>query len=128
MVKPSAIQRLPLRVLPDNDCRFFGNVHDEPGAWKRTSVLSAAKGVALGVICTVTVLPALIMTFRKTIERHTHGHYSQTSPHSPVCHAVQYCGAFGIPMVLFIPFSVAQSKTSVYYTLFDTCRRIWTES
>ena len=31
-----------------------------------------AKGVALGVLCTVTILPALIMTFRKAITRHTH--------------------------------------------------------
>lgn len=34
--------------------------------------LVMAKGVLLGVICTVTVLPALLMTFRRGIERHTH--------------------------------------------------------
>ena len=31
-----------------------------------------AKGVFLGVLCTITILPALIMTFDKAIERHTH--------------------------------------------------------
>ena len=31
-----------------------------------------AKGVFLGVACTLTILPALIMTFRRSIQRHTH--------------------------------------------------------
>ena len=31
-----------------------------------------AKGVLLGVVSTVTILPALILTFRRSIARHTH--------------------------------------------------------
>ena len=34
--------------------------------------LVMAKGLFLGVACTITVLPALLMTFRKSIARHTH--------------------------------------------------------
>ena len=44
-----------------------------------------AKGVALGVICTVTILPILLVF-----------------------------------VLIFIPFAIGQSKTSVYYTLFDS--------
>ncbi len=79
-----------------------------------------AKGVLLGVICTITVLPALIMTFQGAIERHTHRtlipRLSRLS-RFVARHNVPILAAF---LVLFIPFAVAQSKTDVYYTLFDS--------
>ena len=79
-----------------------------------------AKGVALGVICTVTVLPALIMTFRKTIERHAHRTFSPKLSRTARFVTRHNIAVLLVFVVLFIPFSVAQSKTSVYYTLFDS--------
>lgn len=79
-----------------------------------------AKGVALGVICTVTVLPALIMTFRKTIERHTHRTFIPKLSRTARVVTRHNVAVLLVFVVLFIPFSVAQSKTSVYYTLFDS--------
>ncbi len=79
-----------------------------------------AKGVALGVICTVTILPALIMTFRKTIERHTHRTFIPKLSRTARFVTRHNIAVLLVFVVLFIPFSVAQSKTSVYYTLFDS--------
>ncbi len=79
-----------------------------------------AKGVLLGVLCTITVLPALIMTFQGAIERHTHRtlipKLTRLS-HFVARHNVSILVVF---LVLFIPFAAAQSKTEVYYTLFDS--------
>ena len=78
-----------------------------------------AKGVLLGVICTITVLPSLIMTFRRAIEKHTHRTFIpklKRTSNFVVKHRVPILIAF---IVIFIPFFIAQSKTSVYYTIFD---------
>ena len=78
-----------------------------------------AKGVLLGVICTITVLPSLIMTFRRAIEKHTHRTFIpklKRTSNFVVKHRVPILIAF---IMIFIPFFIAQSKTSVYYTIFD---------
>ena len=78
-----------------------------------------AKGVLLGVICTITVLPSLIMTFRRAIEKHTHRTFIpklKRTSNFVVKHRVPILIAF---IIIFIPFFIAQSKTSVYYTIFD---------
>ena len=82
--------------------------------------LVMAKGVALGVLCTLTVLPSLILCLRGVIDRHTHPTFIPrlhrlagfvTSHHRPI---------LALFLVLFIPFALAQSKVEVYYKLFDS--------
>lgn len=79
-----------------------------------------AKGVLLGVICTVTILPALILTFDKLIHRFTHPtlipKFNRIADWT-VRHNKAILVTF---LVLFIPFTLAQSKTEVYYNLLDT--------
>ena len=79
-----------------------------------------AKGVFLGVICTITVLPALILSMKKPIRKYTHRVFipqlTKTS-HKVVAHHKAILAIFA---VCFIPFVFAQAKTSVYYTLFDS--------
>lgn len=79
-----------------------------------------AKGVALGVVCTVTILPSLILTFDRAVEKHRHRavipqlkRVSQfvTRHPGPI---------LAVFLVIMIPFTLAQSKTDVYYTLFDS--------
>ena len=63
--------------------------------------LVMAKGVALGVICTVVILPSLILTFDKWVEKYKHRTVI------PKLKKLSY-------------FVIAQNKTEVYYTLFDS--------
>ena len=81
--------------------------------------LVMAKGVLLGVLCTITVLPALIMTFQGAIERHTHRTLIPRLSRMSRFVARHYAPILAVFLVLFVPFAVAQSKTDVYYTLFD---------
>ena len=78
-----------------------------------------AKGVFLGVVCTITILPALLMTFDKAL-RFTHRTFiprlSRVS-HFVVKHPIPILAVF---LIIFIPFAAAQAKTPVYYTLFDS--------
>ena len=79
-----------------------------------------AKGVALGVICTVVVLPALILAFDKWVEKYKHrtGIPRLTKLSYFVSkHAAPIVAIF---LVLLVPFAVAQNKTEVYYTKFDS--------
>mgnify|MGYP004506454631 FL=1 len=79
-----------------------------------------AKGVALGVICTVVILPALILTFDKWVEKYKHRtiipQLTKTS-YFVSKHAAPIVAVF---LVLLVPFVAAQQKTEVYYTLFDS--------
>lgn len=79
-----------------------------------------AKGVLLGVVCTVTILPALLMIFNKAVARHRHRtlipRLSRTS-HFVVNH---YRPIIIVFLLLIVPAAFAQSKTQVYYTLFDS--------
>jgi predicted RND superfamily exporter protein len=82
--------------------------------------LVMAKGVALGVVCTITVLPSLILTFDRPIEKHKHKvviPQLKKASYFVSAHPVPILAVF---VVLFIPFAIAQSRTSVYYTLFDS--------
>lgn len=79
-----------------------------------------AKGVALGVLCTITILPSLILTFDGAVEKHRHrvvipqltgaSHFVSRHP-GPI---------LAVFLVLLVPFALAQSRTPVYYTLFDS--------
>ena len=79
-----------------------------------------AKGVLLGVICTLTILPALIMTFDGAVHRYTHPTLIPRLAHISKFVAKHYIPILIVFVVLFIPFSIAQSRTPVYYTLFDS--------
>ena len=82
--------------------------------------LVMAKGVALGVLCTITILPALLLTFDSTIEKYRHrtvipklsGVARLVSGHSKTVLAVF--------IVILIPFVLAESRVPVYYTLSDS--------
>ena len=79
-----------------------------------------AKGVALGVLSTLTILPALIIYFDRVIEKSKHpvswpklkrtGQFITGHPKSTLA----------IFLVLFVVFGRAQSLTNVYYTLTDS--------
>lgn len=79
-----------------------------------------AKGVFLGVLCTITILPSLILCMKKPISKYTHRVFipqlTKTS-HKVVAHHKIILAVF---VVCFIPFVFAQTKTNIYYTLFDS--------
>ena len=79
-----------------------------------------AKGVLLGVVSTVTILPALILTFRRSIARHTHRTFIPKLRRTSRFVVRRYIPILAVFVLCFIPFSVAQAKTPVYYTLFDS--------
>lgn len=77
-----------------------------------------AKGVALGVVCTIVILPSLILFFDKWVERYRHrtlvpkltrlSHFVSKHPMPVVV----------VFVLLMIPFGLAQSKTDIYYNIF----------
>ncbi len=82
-----------------------------------------AKGVLLGVICTVTVLPALLMVFDKAVHKYTHRTFIPKLKRASSFVVKHYRSILIAFIVLVIPFCLAQSKTDVYYTLLDTLPR-----
>ena len=79
-----------------------------------------AKGVLFGVLCTVTVLPALIMLFDKPIERFRHRTFipkMKRLSHFIVKRRVPILIVF---LILVTPFVYGQANTNVYYNLLDT--------
>lgn len=78
-----------------------------------------AKGVLLGVICTLTILPALIMTFRRSIQKHAHRTFIPKLKRTAGFVVRRRVPILIVFVILFIPFAVAQSKTPVYYTITD---------
>jgi predicted RND superfamily exporter protein len=79
-----------------------------------------AKGVALGVLCTITILPSLILTFDRAVERHRHRVFIPQLKRASRFVAKHPGPVIAVFLILMAPFSLAQSKTSVYYTLFDS--------
>ncbi len=82
--------------------------------------LVMAKGVALGVICTVTILPALLLTFDAQIEKYRHRTIIPKLKRSAVFVSRHYKTIPVVFLLLFIPFAMAESKVNVYYTLFNS--------
>lgn len=79
-----------------------------------------AKGVLLGVVSTLTVLPSLLMTFDHAIGKYRHRvliHETKKIPQFIVKH---HKGILVVFVLLLIPFSVAQGKVSQYYALDQT--------
>ena len=79
-----------------------------------------AKGVALGVVCTVVVLPALILTFDKWVEKYKHRTVIPKLTKLSYFVSKHPVPIVTIFIVLLVPFAIAQNKTEVYYTLFDS--------
>ena len=77
-----------------------------------------AKGVALGVICTIVILPSLILFFDKWVEKYRHRTFMPK-----LTHLSHFVSKHPMPVVvvfvlLMIPFGLAQSKTDIYYNIF----------
>ena len=76
-----------------------------------------AKGVIIGVLCCVTILPALILTFDRQIER---------TGHRPLIQSVDRVSGFfirhyrlwtGIFLILLLPAAYGNGHTGVYYDI-----------
>ena len=77
-----------------------------------------AKGVALGVICTIVILPSLILFFDRWVEKYRHRTFMPK-----LTHLSHFVSKHPMPVVvvfvlLMIPFGLAQSKTDIYYNIF----------
>lgn len=79
--------------------------------------LVMAKGVVLGVITVILVLPAMLLLLDKQIQKHVHKsllpNFDRVS-HAIVTHRKRFVALF---LLLFIPFIYAQKHTQVYYKL-----------
>lgn len=76
-----------------------------------------AKGVLLGVICCVTVLPAMVLTFDKAIEKTTHKSI-HLHTEKLTDFIVKHYKVFAIIMlVLWIPSIFGYNRINVYYKL-----------
>lgn len=79
-----------------------------------------AKGVVLGVICAVVLLPALILSFDKLIHNHTHRTFIPELKKFAKFPAKYYGVILVVALLLIFPFAKAQTKTEVYYNLIDS--------
>ena len=79
-----------------------------------------AKGVIIGVICCVTVLPSMILVFDKALSKTLHKDLVP-SLDKPAAFIIKHHAAFVIGFVcLLIPGIYGQLHTDVYYNLTDT--------
>ncbi|WP_294485868.1 RND family transporter [uncultured Ruminococcus sp.] len=79
-----------------------------------------AKGVVIGVICCVTVLPSMILVFDKVLEKTIHRDFIP-SMDKAAGFIVKHHGAFiALFVALLIPGIYGQMHTDVYYNLTDT--------
>lgn len=79
--------------------------------------LVMAKGVLLGVICTVTVLPALILIFDKQIHKYKHKPILPTFKKSSQIVVKHYKLLVVLFLILFIPSIIGSNNAKVYYNL-----------
>ena len=76
-----------------------------------------AKGVLFGLICVVTLFPALLLVFDKYIEKTTHKVITPKFTHIKNFVMKHYIIIFLVFVVLLVPFYIFQTKTQVYYKL-----------
>ena len=79
-----------------------------------------AKGVVLGVICTITVLPSMILIFDKPLEKTMHRELIPSLDKVSgfiIKHSWAFLVAF---LALLIPAVYGETHTNVYYNLTDT--------
>ncbi len=79
--------------------------------------LVMAKGVLLGVICVVTLFPALLLTFDKQIEKTNHKVILPTFKKLKGFTIKHYKAIFIVFLLLMIPAIIGQKNTNVYYNL-----------
>lgn len=79
-----------------------------------------AKGVVIGVICCITVLPSMILVFDKALEKTMHKDLVP-SLEKPSKFIIKHRAAFIVLfIVVLIPAVYGQINTNVYYNLTDT--------
>ena len=79
--------------------------------------LVMAKGVLIGVICTITILPAFILTFDKSIHKYKHKSILPTFEKVSKF-TIRYYKKFAVVFVIiFIPAFIGNMKAEVYYNL-----------
>lgn len=79
-----------------------------------------AKGVVIGVICCITVLPSMILVFDKALEKTMHKDLVP-SLEKPSKFIIKHHAAFIVLfIVVLIPAIYGQMNTNVYYNLTDT--------
>lgn len=79
-----------------------------------------AKGVVIGVICCITVLPSMILVFDKALEKTMHKDLVP-SLEKPSKFIIKHHAAFIVLfIVVLIPAVYGQINTNVYYNLTDT--------
>lgn len=76
-----------------------------------------AKGVLFGLICVVTLFPALLLVFDKQIEKTTHKEWLPNFTRLKDVVLKHYKVIFIMFFVLLIPAYICQNKTEVYYNL-----------
>lgn len=79
--------------------------------------LVMAKGVVIGVICTITILPALVLTFDKVIHKYKHKNILPTFQKSSSFIIKHHKGIVLISLLILIPAAIGKEKASVYYNL-----------
>ena len=79
--------------------------------------LVMAKGVVIGVICTITILPALVLTFDKVIHKYKHKNILPTFQKSSSFIIKHHKVIVLISLLILIPAAIGKEKASVYYNL-----------
>lgn len=79
--------------------------------------LVMAKGVVIGVICTITILPALVLTFDKVIHKYKHKNILPTFQKSSSFIIKHHKVIVLISLLILIPAAIGKKKASVYYNL-----------
>lgn len=79
-----------------------------------------AKGVLIGVVCTVTILPAMILSLDKPIHKYTHKIILPDFSRSAEFVTKHYKVFIAIFIITFIPAIYGKLKTNVYYNLDET--------
>lgn len=79
--------------------------------------LVMAKGVFLGVICTVTILPALILTFDRVIHKYRHKTLLPTFEKTSEFVVKHHKAFVIIGILVFIPAFIGKVNAKVYYNL-----------
>lgn len=82
--------------------------------------LVMAKGVALGVLCTVTILPAMILCMRKWVYRRHHKLLIKPLKKASYFVTRRYKGVLAGFCGILVIFGLAYPRVQVYYTLADS--------
>ena len=78
------------------------------------------KGVALGVICCVTILPSMILMFEKLIEKTRHRPFLPTFERIPAFVQKHYKAVFVAFLLIWIPAVYGYTHIDVYYDIIQT--------